>query len=475
MGAGNEVRGGAGGAAAPRAVRARGRRWRSGPGLAFLAAGIAVAAALVAPIVVWWLTNPPDQRMVDLEVYRDGGRAVMRGAPLYEVLTQPPQLLPFTYPPFASLLAVPFTVIPWKAAQWLWMALLYAALAVVVGYSFRDLIARTGRWAPVTGGLLIGATAWMMPVFDQARFGQVGLMLMALCLADCLTERPRWPRGMLVGLAVAIKLVPGVFLIYFLITGRREALGNAVLTAGAATLGAFAMLPGDSVDYWFGALLEGGDRTGAVNGTTNQAINGMVARLYLPGPLGTLLWLVLVAIVGYAGFRLARRVTLLADALDPAARPGDGSAGAARARVRLRDGGGDRAVTARGLRLAAAAIVGLLSVLLSPVGWIHHLVWIVPVLGALVGDGRDVRRRLAAAVVWVWFLFPLPWWGARLIGLQHGLLTKIPGKIVQDAYGLAAVVLLLLLGRWLVNRQVTEVPDGPDASRGRSGVDTLAL
>jgi alpha-1,2-mannosyltransferase len=419
----------------------------------------------MAPILAWWLTNPPDQRMVDLEVYRDGGRAVLRGAPLYEVLTQPPQLLPFTYPPFASLLAVPFTVISWKAAQWLWMALLYAALAVVVGYAFRDLIRRTGRWAPVTAGLLFGATAWLMPVFDQARFGQVGVLLMALCMADCLTERTRWPRGMLVGLAVAIKLVPGVFLIYFLVTGRREALGNAVLTAAAASLGAFAVLPSDSVDFWFGALLEGGDRTGAVNGTTNQAINGMVARLYLPGPIGTLLWLILAAALAYAGFRMARRATLLADALRFSGPDGPGG-------VRAR---GDRAVDAYSLRLAAVGIVGLLSVLLSPVGWIHHLVWLVPVLGALLGDGRVVRRRLVAAVVWVWFLFPLPWWGAKLISLQQGLITKVPGKIVQDAYGLAAVALVVLLGRWLVNRLVTDAGDGEDASRRPAGVDTLAL
>jgi alpha-1,2-mannosyltransferase len=323
----------------------------------------------------------------------------------------------------------------------------------VVWYSFRDLIRRTGRWAPIALGTLIGAAAWLMPVFDQARFGQVGVMLMALCLADCAPGRTRWPRGMLVGLAVAIKLVPGVFLIYFLITGRRDALANALLTAGAVTLGAFALLPHDSVDYWFGALLEGGDRTGAVNGTTNQAINGMIARIYLPDPFGSLVWLLLAGVMAYYGFRMARRATLLGDDLAAS---------------------GARRVDAHSLRLAGIAIVGLLSVLLSPVGWIHHLVWMVPVLGALVGDGRDTRRCRIAAVTWACFLFPLPWWGAKLISLQQGLITKVPGKIVQDAFGLAAVIMVVLLGHWLVKRLTRAETVDEDASRGPAGVGTLA-
>ncbi|HEY2277961.1 MAG TPA: hypothetical protein VGI00_06375, partial [Streptosporangiaceae bacterium] len=56
----------------------------------------AAALAAIVPIVHGYLTNPPDQRLVDLDVYRTGGLAVLHGQPLYSVLTQPPQLLPFT-------------------------------------------------------------------------------------------------------------------------------------------------------------------------------------------------------------------------------------------------------------------------------------------------------------------------------------------------------------------------------------------
>ena len=51
----------------------------------------AAALAAIEPIVHGYLTNPPDQRLVDLSVYRTGGLSVLQGQPLYRVLTQPPQ------------------------------------------------------------------------------------------------------------------------------------------------------------------------------------------------------------------------------------------------------------------------------------------------------------------------------------------------------------------------------------------------
>ncbi|KAB2369605.1 glycosyltransferase 87 family protein [Actinomadura montaniterrae] len=449
----------------PRPARAR----RSPLDVLIALAGVAVVVAAVTPIASRWLYNQPDQRLVDLEVYREGGLAVLRGAPLYDFLTQPPQLLPFTYPPFAALLAVPFTLMSWRAAQWAWTVLIYAALAVAVWYAFRDLIRRTGRWAPLTLGALVAAAAWLDPVRDQIRFGQVGVFLLAMCLADCCTRSPRWPRGLLVGLALAIKLVPGVFLVYFLITGRRDAFVNALATAVVATLGGFAVLPHDSAGYWFGALLQGGDRTGAVDGTTNQAINGIVARVLDQGPARTAAWLVLALAMAYVGFRLARRATYAADSLvggrpvltgrvgtdhcaaaDPASGPG-----------------------AYALLLAGVAITGLLSVLLSPVGWIHHLVWMIPVIGALVGDGRDTRRCLSGLAFWIFFLFPLPWWGAHLSRTGHPPIARFWGSLERDSFGLAAIAAIILLGIWLTNR-VTRRTSREDPSRRQVGMGTLA-
>jgi alpha-1,2-mannosyltransferase len=408
--------------------------------VAAIAAGTAVAVAAVAPIVAHWLTDPPDQRLVDLDVYRSGGLAVLRGAPIYDFLTQPPQLLPFTYPPFAALLAVPLALLSWPMAQWVWVAMIYAALAATVSYAFREAIVRAGRWAPLAVGGLVGATAYLMPVSDQIRFGQVDLFLVALCVADCATRSPRWPRGLLIGLATAIKLVPGVFIVYLWITGRRKAAVTAAVAAASATAAAFVALPGQSIDFWFGALLDS-DRVGANNGTTNQAIRAVLLRMYLPDAVTTLLWVPCVAALAYFGFRWARRARLL-----------DSYQG----------------------ELIGIAITGLLAVALSPVAWIHHLAWLVVVLGALAGDGLDLRRRVVAFGVWLAYVLPLPWWGTRLIGPDHSLISRLFGRIIQSSYGLGAVALIVVLGTWLTARLRTGARhEGSEDERKESRVGTL--
>lgn len=401
--------------------------------VAIVVVAVAIAAVAVWPLVLQYLTNQPDQRLVDLDVYRSGGQAVLRGAPVYDFMTQPPQLLPFTYPTFAVLLAVPLALLPWAAAQWFWTALIFVALTLVVRYSFAALLVRIRPWAPIMIGVLVAMCAYAMPLRDQIRFGQVDILLVAMCLADIMPGRTRWPRGLLIGLATAIKLVPGVFVIYFLVTGRRREAVTAAVAAVAATLATFLVLPADSADYWFRALFDS-DRLGSNAATANQSIRGMLLRLHWPDAVTSLLWLACVALVAYFGFRSARRAWLAGDEI-------------------------------RGI-----AITGLIAVLVSPVAWIHHLAWLVVVFGAIVGDGRDRRRIALGAAVWVFYLFAVPWWGITMLAHHTG--PKFFVRIVQDAFGLGALGLLVLL-RSRRERPADPESDGVDTSRNQPRVGTL--
>ncbi|MDH2425702.1 glycosyltransferase 87 family protein [Sphaerisporangium sp. TRM90804] len=513
-----------------------GRAWWGWP-LALLVLGVAAV-----PLVAHWLTNPADQRLVDLDVYRTGGESILLGLPVYDVMTPAPQLLPFTYPPVAALLAVPLALMSWPVAQWVWTAGVLLCLFVTVWHGFREplSLARRPAWAaPALLGLLAVACLYLMPIRDQVRFGQVDILLVMLCAADCLARRPWWPRGLLIGLATAVKLTPGVFLILLLLTGfgpgarpeQRRAFFTAVLTTTLLTLLPFLVIPHDAAQFWFSALLDS-ERLGSNTGTTNQSIRGMLLRLYLPDWLTSVLWLALAGLVAWFGFRAARRALL----------------------------GGDM--------LGAVALTGLMAVLVSPVAWIHHLAWVVVALAALAipgnpllttaapydgpgrasprdgpapaprdvpplardagpgravasGQGSEVHSRAVASgqgpevhsqavapgpgpeghaqagvprrapdtpampqqaseahirgvvargasdahgraagmlddpaarirlavAAWIFYVVPVPWWGVTLRAAEIPVLSPVAGRIVQDAFGLGALVLVWLLAR----------------------------
>jgi alpha-1,2-mannosyltransferase len=372
------------------------------------------ALAAVTPIVRGYLTSAPDQRMVDLNVYRTSGLSVLQGQPVYSVLTQPPQLLPFTYPPVAALFAVPLALLPWPAAQLVWVLFVYLPLAVVIGYSFAPLLHRAGEaagsaWmAAAVFAVLFAGCAYLFPMRDEIRFGQVDMVLLALALADCAARAPRWPRGVLVGMATAIKLVPGIFIVYLWLSGRRRAAVTAMIAALAWTLGAWLLLPRDSVTYWTSAIFDSG-RLGANSATSNQSLRGMLLRVFLPGTAPGVVWAVLAAAAAVAGFAVVRRLAR-----------------------QSRD-------------MEAIAVTALLGVLLSPVSWIHHFVVVVVVIGAVLAAGRSPRRVAVAVGTAVLFSLTIPWWGRSLLGVPE--VPKLAARVVEDGFGIAALVLIVLVGR----------------------------
>ena len=377
------------------------------------------ALAVIEPLVRGYLTSVPDQRMVDLDVYRMSGLGVLQGQPLYAMLTQPPQLLPFTYPPAAALFAVPLALMSWPAAQLVWVPVIYVPLAVVIWYAFAPLLDRVrgsaGLRAAVFAALFAGC-AYLFPLRDEMRFGQVDMVLLAMAVADCAARAPRWPRGILVGLATAIKLVPGVFIVYLWLSGRRRAALTALITAVACTLGAWLLLPQDSVTYWTSAIFDTG-RLGSNAGTSNQSLRGMLIRVFLPGQAPGAVWLAIAAVVIVAGFAVARRL-----------------AGESR-------------------EMEGIAITALLGVLLSPVSWIHHYLVVVVVIGAILADGRSPLRVAIAAGTALYFTLTIPWWGQSLLD-RHDV-PALAARAVQDGFGIAGLLLIVIIA-WL-----------PDASQAR--------
>lgn len=378
----------------------------------WLAACLVIAAAAALPVLRFLVFWPGDQWQVDIEVYREAGVSLLIGRPVYSAMTEAPQLLPFTYPPFAALLAIPLALLPFRVAAWVWVALQVLANAGIVWYAGYRLIHRRGAADPLILAALTAPMLWLHPVSDGIRFGQVNAFLVLACLMDLRRPRPRvlrgLPPGVLVGLAMAIKLTPGVFVVHLLLCRRWREAATAVATAVGVTVAAFLLLPEASIVYWGGALTDPA-RLGPNMGTSNQSIRGALLRVGPEGLPGVLLWLVLAGIVGWLGFRVALR----------AWRAGE--------------------------TITEVAAVGLLACLLSPVAWIHHFHWMIVVILAILGADplRDRRRLLAAGVITTWFLCRLPWWG--ITWLANDWPVDPVGRLLQNADTVGAVVALGLL------------------------------
>ncbi len=104
-------------------------------------------------------------RHIDLEVYRFGVQAWLSGGDMYGTLPETSDhiTLPFIYPPFAALVLVPLTVVPWTAA---WIGLLALSTAAL-GITFFVVTRRLWPSAGWGGALSVASIALPLSLLVQ--------------------------------------------------------------------------------------------------------------------------------------------------------------------------------------------------------------------------------------------------------------------------------------------------------------------
>jgi alpha-1,2-mannosyltransferase len=300
------------------------------------------AVALVSSALV--LRRPPDDRLSDLHIYYGAMRALRSGQPLYEYAAANGG--PFTYPPFAALLLRPVTLVP----EWLlrlgWLVATCAAVAAIGWAVGRALVPRS---EPARLGLVVALVACGVllsaPAQSNLRFGQVSIFVVLLALVDGMGLTPARFRGVLVGVAAAVKLTPLLFVVYFLVARRYRDAARAAGAFAACALLAAAVLPAESRTYWTATVFQT-SRIGDLASLGNQSVHGMLMRLGVAPSALPLVWAALVGVLCVATLVRARRISLDGDPL------------------------------------RAAVLIGCASVAASPVSWTHHQVW--PVLAAML-------------------------------------------------------------------------------------------
>lgn len=367
--------------------------WRSpggagwGPTLAWRLFQLLTLAALAW--AAWQLLGHIPYR-IDIDVYRMGGQAWLDGRPLYAdgvmFHTRGGLDLPFTYPPLAAVAFSPFALLSLNVASVAitvtTLVLLIVSMAIALtGLNVWPQTSVTSEPAWLRRGWLAAAIVapaiiYLEPIRSNFDFGQINVVLMTLVIADCVPRRTPWPRGMLLGVAIALKLTPAVFLLYFLLRRDTRALIVTAASAATATLAGFAFAWRDSWEYWT-ETVSNTDRIGKVTLNTNQNIAGALARLGLGEGERFVLWTVASFAVLALTVWAARRV-LSAD--EP---------------------------------ILALVCVAMFGLVVSPVSWSHHWVWVLPTL--LVCAVVAYRHRnaalglvtLAGIALMVWTPIPL--------------------------------------------------------------------
>lgn len=364
---------------------------------------------------------------VDADVYLMGAQHAFR-PDLYQVPLGRSGLL-FTYTPFAALLFVPLqrtlTLIP---AQGVWTAVNVAALVCLLATALRRVRPAWGRTEVLRWALQLSLPALLLdPVFLTIGLGQVNLALAAAVLWDLAGERDDGsglPLGVATGLAAAIKLTPLIFVPYLLLTRRVRGAVVCMVTFVACGAVGFAASPASSLAFWSHDVLDP-HRTGALQYISDQNLVSILDRFNHGAVRAGVLW-TLVLLVGAGGMAVAVAAQRRSSDL---------------------------------LGVLACASTGLL---VSPVTWAHHMVWIVPAAIWLYAAPDRPRHGVlwAAGAVVLFWVSPL-WWVPRSWRLpgrlelhEHGwqLLAGSSFALATMAFlaGVAAVVLVRSRRGWPV-------------------------
>lgn len=228
----------------------------------------------------------------------------------------------FTYPPTWYLLFRPFTWMDWRDAHDLWLVanLLFVGASVVlillaVGYR-----PRSGEESLALATLILGFSPL---IFSLQECQANSLVLLTVCAALYLFSRGKNAgAGALIALGAAIKVFPGILLLYFLLKRKFR-----LAAFGFASLAIIMLLSisaiGWDVHYWYffkvaptwASNISAFDMNQSIAGVVGRALVGgegispIVHRPGLARGLITLSQIVLLALVVWTCRTRARRLT----------------------------------------------------------------------------------------------------------------------------------------------------------------------
>ncbi len=351
-------------------------------------------------------------QQLDLGTYLLGGAHASTND-LFSV-TYPTDHLGFTYPPFSALLFAPVAHFPLRVCDvvfsWVNLAALFALIAVSLRAVCAGLERRTVLWWAL---LLVLPVFLFDPVRQTFLLGQVNIILALMVVADMTMDLPL-PRGVLVGLAAAIKVTPLILIPYLFLTRQGRSGVRAAATFLAAALLAAAVNASTSWSYWTHYIRDP-QRAGNLAWVGNQGLVGALERM-VGHTVTTSTTFAIVVSAGVVGLAVAT-----------------------------------------GAYRRSSPVLGLLVVeatesLASPVSWSHHFIWLVLLVAwlALAEDRPRYGEWYGLAVAVLLWAAPA-WW------VPHGPNVTFAGRgwlmPLADCDALLFIVLVIGAGIRVVRRR----------------------
>lgn len=369
----------------------------------------------IAARLAWTYLVPNGANFVDLHVYVGGAAELDGPGTLYDFVysEQTPDFpLPFTYPPFAAVVFYPLHVLPFGVVAFAWQVGIIAALYGVVRLSQRLLPVGSDPGDRRVAMVWTAVGIWTEPLRSTFDYGQVNVLLVLAILYAVHTSR-WWLSGLLVGLAAGVKLTPAVAGLYFLGARRWAAVAFSAVVF-FLTVGLSALLVSGQTRYYFTELLGDADRVGPVGTSFNQSWRGGVSRIlghdagYGPAVVAGVVVTGVLAVLAW------------------------------------------RAIGGASDRLGGIVVVQLFGLLLSPISWTHHWVWLIPLMIWLLHG--PLRAQVGARVLgWGWLaliLLGVPW----LLSFAQPTIWVISRPWYLAWAGLVYIVATVVTLAWIAMR-----------------------
>ena len=377
---------------------------------------------------------------IDMVVYREGVKAFLEHRSVYsEPMLAGDIKLPFIYPPFGALVMVPLTAfdgIDHDMAGDIMVVLSDLLLLVCLYFVFKAVLKKPDFLLPIT------AIAWAIalrfePVDLNNGFAQINIVVMALVILDLVPRKRFLPQGILIGLAAAIKITPLAMLLYFLVRKEWKQIATAFLSTVAATLLAAAFRWDAFVEFFSSKLLDmgsGGDFGVGTDYQSNSSIKGAIQRMYSSseamdanGLAINIAWIAAsLLVIAFAAWLIKR-------------------------------------LCEEHLLVDAQMVTALTLLLISPVSWSHHWVWLTLIIPVFIyrawtwlPSGWAAGSLLTVLIAWAAMLLTVPpkwWWGDQV---DVHAMERYQKFWVDDFVWLTILAVALFAAAFYASQRITQ-------------------